>query len=354
MRGVSTGAVRVGLVGGGVIAQIAHLPNLARSRVGQLVSVADADARVRERLAFPGVAVRRSLTELLAHDDVDAVVIAAPSACHADLACEAFAAGRHVYLEKPLAITLDDGRRVVEAWRRAGTVGMVGYNFRCSAAVRAARARIDAGELGALVGIQTRFLWAAREITGWRSSLEQGGGVLPDLASHHIDLVAALTRERITHVACLTRNLRTPEDSATLTVTTAGGLSAQILVSFAAGAHVNELELAGRGAALAVNLLDARASRPRRPPGRLARVTRAWEALEGLHPARLLRSPGHEPSFAASLEAFLAAVRAGGAVVPTPDDGLHVLEVVEAARQSAAASGAPVPVAAASDAVPQP
>jgi predicted dehydrogenase len=107
---------------------------------------------------------------------------------------------------------------------------------------------------------------------------------------------------------------------------------------------VNHLELVGRSAALSVDLLDARARRPRRPPGSLARVDRAWRALGELHPARLLRSPGHEPTFAANLEAFLRAARTGRAEPPTPDDGLHVLEVVEAARASAAAGGPSVAV----------
>jgi predicted dehydrogenase len=211
--------------------------------------------------------------------------------------------------------------------------------------VTSARARIQAGELGELVGIQTRFLWAAEKLEGWRASPENGGGVLPDLASHHIDLVLAMTQDRIVRVGCRTRDLRSPEDTAILEVVTARGVPAQILVSFAAGAQVNEVQLAGRKAALSVDLLDARARRPRRPPGRLARVNRALRALEELHPARLARSPGYEPTFASSLEIFLRAARAGRRERPTPEDGLHVLEVIDAARRSARAGGVPLVVA---------
>lgn len=340
---VNSDRLRVGLVGCGWIARIAHIPSLGKSSFGQLVAVADPAPGIREGLGLPaGVVVRSSLDELLELDDADAIVIAAPTAQHAGLARSAFAARKHVYLEKPLATSPEDGRQVVEAWRRAGTAGTVGFNFRHSRLIEAARTSLTAGELGELVGIQTRFLWAADTINGWRASLETGGGVLPDLASHHIDLVTAITGERITGVRCETRSLRTPEDTAVLHLVTESGILVQTLVSFAAGAQVNEVELVGRRAALSVNLLDALPRPARRPPGPMARVARLRRALEELHPARLVRSPGHEPTFATSLESFLKGARDGRSARPTPLDGLHVLEVVSAARRSAAEGGVPI------------
>lgn len=346
MSSVNSDRLRVGLVGCGWIARIAHIPSLGKSSFGQLVAVADPAPGIREGLGLPAdVAVRNSLDELLELDDADAIVIAAPSAQHAGLASSAFAARKHVYIEKPLATSAEDGRQVVEAWQSAGTAGTVGFNFRHSRLIEAARARLTAGDLGELVGIQTRFLWAAEKIEGWRASLEMGGGVLPDLASHHIDLVTAITGERITGVRCETRSLRTPEDTAVLHLVTESGIPAQTLVSFAAGVQANEVELVGRTAALSVNLLDALPRRPRRTAGRMARVARLGRALEELHPARLLRSPGYEPTFATSLESFLKGARGGRSAPPTPLDGLHVLEVVSAARRSAAEGGLPIVVA---------
>ena len=345
MMSADSDRMRVGLVGCGWIARIAHIPSLRRSSLGQLVAVADPAPGIREGLGLPReVAVRGSLDELLELDDADAIVIAAPTAEHAALARSAFAARKHVYLEKPLATSVEDGRQVVEAWQRAGTAGTVGFNFRHSRLIEAARMSVAAGELGELVGIQTRFLWAADAIGGWRASLETGGGVLPDLASHHIDLVTAITGERVQAVRCVTRSLRTPEDSAVLEMDTESGIMVQTLVSFAAGAQVNEVELIGRRGALAVNLLDALPRPVQRPPGRLARVARLGRAFAELHPARLSRSPGHEPTFARSLESFLSGARGGRSAPPTPLDGLQVLEIVSAARRSAAEGGVRITV----------
>lgn len=342
-------SVGVGLLGCGWIAELAHVPALAASKAGRLVGAADPDPARRAwlRSRLPSVRLHDEWAGVLADPEVEAVVVALPTALHAAAACEAFAAGKHVFLEKPVAVTLAEGRRVLAAWQAAGTVGVVGYNFRRNGIFLDAAARVAAGELGALISIQGSFQWAAERIEGWRARPEAGGGVLLDLVSHHADLVAALTREPIVEARCTLRSLRSPADTAAVELTTASGVTAHLVASFAAGAQVNRLELVGRSGALRVDLLEGRPRAAERPPGRAARVQRARSALAGLHPANLLRSPGREPSFAATLEAYLEAVRAGARIAPDLEDGFRALAVVEAAAASAAAGGAPVRVASA-------
>jgi predicted dehydrogenase len=118
----------------------------------------------------------------------------------------------------------------------------------------------------------------------------------------------------------------------------------EMQASFAAGAQVNRLDLVGRRGALVVNLLEGRPRRVQRPPGRGARLLRALVALDELHPSRLLRAPGAEPSFCATLEAFLEAVRDGKTVAPDLADGLHAIAVIDAALASARRGGHMVPV----------
>jgi predicted dehydrogenase len=288
---------------------------------------------------FPPLEIE-TLESLLGRPDVDAVIIAAPTGEHATVASAAFRARKHVYLEKPLATTAEEGRRIVDAWRNAGTVGMVGYNFRRSPVFERAKLELDSGALGSLIQIQGTFLWAAEQVEGWRADPGEGGGVLLDLASHHVDLVVALTGSRVRDVRCNLRSVRTPEDSATLEITLEGGITAQLFASFAIGAQVNRLELLGSSGSLSVDLLDPVLQPVDRPPGRGARVIRARRALSGLHPLRLLRSPGHEPSFRTSLQVFLQACVDGSAVEPTPETALHTVGVIEAARASAEREGA--------------
>lgn len=336
-------AVPVGLIGCGWIAEIAHLPALDASPRARLTAVVEPDPErravlVRDRpgLAFP------TLEELLADAAVPAVIVAVPTPAHGSVARDAFRAGKHVYIEKPLAATTLEGRGVVDAWQAAGTVGAVGYNFRHGPIARAAARTLASGELGALVAVQSRFLWAAETITGWRADPTRGGGCLLNLASHHIDLVTHLAASPVVTVRCTTGSRRTPEDSALLHLTLASDVEVQMFVSFAVDTAANRIDLFGTDGHLALDLTDARPSPVMRPPGRGARIVRARRALAGLHPARLLRSPGHEPSFAASLDVFFEAVLEGTAVESTPATGLEAVAVVEAARRSALSNGAPI------------
>ena len=107
----------------------------------------------------------------------------------AEISIAAFEAGKHVYLEKPIALDVDDARRILRAWRSSGKIGMIGYNFRFSHAARAAIERIRSGELGEILAVHGCFQWAAgKQVGGWRSEPGKGGDALLDLASHHIDL----------------------------------------------------------------------------------------------------------------------------------------------------------------------
>jgi predicted dehydrogenase len=334
------------LLGCGWIAELAHVPTLKRSRAGRLVAAMDPDP-VRQAWLLaqvPDVRIHDDWDTLLHDPGVEAIVVALPTGLHADAAVQAFAAGKHVFVEKPLASTVEEGQRVLDAWRGAATAGGVGYNFRRNPIFEAAARTLDAGHLGELIAIQASFQWAAEQIQGWRARPEEGGGVLLDLVSHHVDMVLALTGESIDAVQCTIRSVRTPEDTASVQLVTKSGVTAQLQASFAAGAQVNRLDLIGRRGALAVDLLDGYPRRVVRRPGRGARLRRALIALEALHPRRLLRAPGAEPSFRSTMEAFLTAVRDGTPVVPDLVNGFRALAVVDAARASSRSGGRMVPV----------
>jgi predicted dehydrogenase len=90
-----------------------------------------ADARDACLNLAPGTtSFHADFAELLDAHPLDAVVICLPPALHSRAAVAGFARGLHVYVEKPLAISAGDGRGMLDAWRRAGTVGMVGFNHR--------------------------------------------------------------------------------------------------------------------------------------------------------------------------------------------------------------------------------
>jgi myo-inositol 2-dehydrogenase/D-chiro-inositol 1-dehydrogenase len=141
--------VRVALIGSGRMGSF-HAETLARRLPGaRLVAVADPSPGAAERVAGPlGARACTDVAALWNDPQVDAVVIATPARTHADLVVAAAGAGKHVFCEKPMAVTLPDADRAIDAARRAGVVLQVGFNRRFAPDWRAARRLLDDGTLG--------------------------------------------------------------------------------------------------------------------------------------------------------------------------------------------------------------
>jgi myo-inositol 2-dehydrogenase/D-chiro-inositol 1-dehydrogenase len=147
---VGTATIGVALIGSGRMGAF-HGETLARRVPGaRLAAVADPAPGAAERLAgvLGADGAYTDVTGLWEDPAVDAVVIAAPARSHADLVVAAAAAGKHVFCEKPMAVTLADADRAIDAARAAGVVLQVGFNRRFAADWRAARELLDAGRLG--------------------------------------------------------------------------------------------------------------------------------------------------------------------------------------------------------------
>lgn len=135
-----------GLIGAGWIGSY-HAETLAsRLPTTRLVAVADPDSAAAQR--FPNQHHYADPMELIADPAVEAVAICSPATSHADLVVAAAQAGKHVFCEKPMALTLADADRAVDAARDAGVALQVGFNRRFADDFAAVRARIDSGAVG--------------------------------------------------------------------------------------------------------------------------------------------------------------------------------------------------------------
>jgi predicted dehydrogenase len=177
-----------------------HFPQL--SLRPELVAVADeAPGRAAEAAARYGFATATADWRDLAGDPrVEAVSIAAPNFLHREIGVGLAAAGKHIWIEKPVGLTADDARAVAAAVRAAGVQGTVGFNYRNAPAVSAARQLITAGEIGLVTHARFRLFsdYAAHPegALSWRYERARGGsGVLGDLAAHGVDLVRHLLGE---------------------------------------------------------------------------------------------------------------------------------------------------------------
>ncbi|GGH25537.1 Gfo/Idh/MocA family protein [Paenibacillus segetis] len=131
--------------------------------------------------------------ELISREDIDLIDINAPSNAHKEIALAAAKAGKHIFCEKPLALTLEDAREMLHAAEEAGIVHMVGFNYRFSPAVRLAKKLVESGRLGTIYHFRAWFLqdWIMDPEFPlvWRLQKEiAGSGSHGDLGAHLIDL----------------------------------------------------------------------------------------------------------------------------------------------------------------------
>jgi predicted dehydrogenase len=180
--------IRVGVVGLGYWG-----PNLARNFAAidgcELAWLCDDSAQVREKLAssFPGVRASGELEELLGDPSLDAVVLATPVPTHAELAVRVLSAGKHCFVEKPLATTVADAQRAVDAAAEAGRILMVGHLLEYHPAVTRLKELVQEGELGSLY-----YVYGNRVNLG---KLRAEENALWSLGAHDVSVVLHLVGE---------------------------------------------------------------------------------------------------------------------------------------------------------------
>ncbi|MBG6237098.1 putative dehydrogenase [Mycetocola sp. CAN_C7] len=186
-------SLAVAVIGAGARSVIAH--HVPEARPGStIVAVVDNSAHGRERAKtlFPDATVYATLDELLAAGGVDAAIVTTPDHTHEDIAVALLEAGIAVYLEKPLAISLDGADRVLGAAAATGTPLYVGHNLRHAAVVRVMREVIERGEIGEVKAVWVRhFVGNGGDFyfKDWHADRSKTGTLLLQKASHDIDIV---------------------------------------------------------------------------------------------------------------------------------------------------------------------
>jgi predicted dehydrogenase len=229
-------AVRVGIIGTGAISQVVHVPIFAEREDVELVALADADLHKAEALSrrfkIPNVSDAETL---IARDDLDAIVVCTPNHLHEEMAIAALDAGKHVFVERPLATTSAGAARVLKAADRAGRVLVPGMPHRFRPGVVALRNFIAGGELGEVYAV--RGSWMTRLMPGsrhsWRYERKAGGGALIDLGVPALDLCLWLIGfPTMKRVSCVTSPRGSgAEDAATLMAETQDGIALSLEVS---------------------------------------------------------------------------------------------------------------------------
>ncbi|MBA2718358.1 MAG: Gfo/Idh/MocA family oxidoreductase [Chloroflexi bacterium] len=339
-----------GLVGLGVVGCGGAALDVVRSVGGsssvRVVAVHDRDpARAEDLARRSGARIRPDLEGLLADPAVDAVYVALPHDLLAPMAVAALGHGRHVLVEKPLAVDRRGIASVRAAAAAAGRSVGVLFELRFVATVRAATDLVRSGALGAIRQVRIRTLidkppayWSSgptgRVSDPWRATRERaGGGVVMMNAIHQLDLVRSIIGQEVVRVAAETEPGVAGvevEDVAAATLRFADGAIGSLVASaHAPGASAGEtIEIDGTNGAL--RLGD--------PYADLPRLELYFRAPHLDHPeGRWIRiePPAVDP-WATAVDAFAAAIRSGGSPVPGLDDAEAALATVLALYESAA------------------
>ena len=321
--------IGIGLLGCGGIASYYHLPVLAAHPGARVVAVADPAETARSRAAslVPGIVAELDAHSVLERADVDAVVVCADTPRHAQLARAAAEAGKHLYLEKPLALTLPDACSVIEAVEAAGVSGTIGFNLRFHPLHRRAHSLLEEGALGQIRAVRAAFHEPARRrrMPAWKRRRATGGGALLDLGSHSVDLLRWHLSTEVADAAASLSSRATEHDCARLRVTTVSGVEADLDCRIGV-ARTDVFEIVGESGTLRIDRYRGTLS--------LATETKSLKPF-GARMRALVTRPRPEPSFRLALGAWVERLLGEERTLPTLADGFKSLEALLAAERTA-------------------
>ena len=193
----------IGVLGAGGNIGHTHSQNIATYVDGaRLAAVYDLNTERAEEVAKTyGAKVMASAEELIASPEIDAVVIASWDGTHADLAVKCIEAGKPVFCEKPLATTLEDAKKVVEAEKASGKrLLQIGFMRRFDDSYAEAKRRIDAGDIGKVVLVRSYTQDPRTTIEGTLKFAPHSGGQYLDMCVHDLDLIRWFTGAEVKRV----------------------------------------------------------------------------------------------------------------------------------------------------------
>jgi predicted dehydrogenase len=322
--------LRVGVLGTGAIAQIVHLPLLIDLPGARVEGVCDIDhnkaAALAARLSIPRIF--NNDRDLFDSDDIDAIVICSPNHLHQSQVIAALEAGKHVLVERPLALDAKGAEAAVKAAEAAERTLVVAYNNRYRPDIRSVKTFVTAGELGDIFSIHGT--WFNKKVRlrrpTWRHRKDtSGGGAFMDLGVQVLDLALWLLDypkvERVTAYMNPGENMEV-EDAASVLIGVEGGaiISVQVTWSLLAEKDRHHIRIFGTDGSATTHPMQV-----------------FKEMEHGILNATPQVAPGVENAYTASyreeLRHFVAA--AMGARQDPPHEQVELMRVVTAVYESA-------------------
>jgi scyllo-inositol 2-dehydrogenase (NADP+) len=337
--------IRVGLVGYGLGGAVFHAPLITTTPGLRLVAIvtANADRHAAAARDYPGATILPRVEALFDHAvAIDVVVIASPNRTHVPLALAALGADISVVVDKPLAATAQEGRRVIDAARQRKRLLTVFHNRRWDGDFLTVQRLLAEGALGEIHRFESRYeRWRPEPRRAWRENAapEEAGGLLYDLGSHLIDQALTLFGPAATVYAELDR--RRPQvavdDDTFVAIGHSSGIRSHLWMSSVAAQIGPRIRVLGSRAAYTKYGLDVQEAALKggaRPGAAWGVEPRdSWGKIGTDDDLRAVATePGAYPVFYRRLE---AAIRDGGPPPVAAEEAVAALEVIDAARESA-------------------
>jgi len=336
--------IGVGLVGYGLAGRSFHAPFIEavdglRLRV---IATSDPVRGARARTEHPEAQVVDTVDEVLARSDVEVVVVAAPNRFHLPIASRALAAGRHVVVDKPMAMDVPEGEELIQAAQRSGRILCVYQNRRWDGDFITVRQLIADGAFGAIDSLEARFERWTPVGPEWRESAAEAGGPLPDLGAHLIDQSLLLFGpvRRVWAQSDRRRPGSQVEDAVFVALDHRGGVRSRLWMSLIAARTGPRLRIRGLDGEYLKQDLDVQEAHllggmlPN-APGFGEEPPERWGVLHaGDGSSRPI--PTQAGQYRRFYELLRDAIRDGGPPPVDPAGSLQVLRVLEAAERAAA------------------
>lgn len=265
----------------------------------------------------------------------DIVLVCTPASSHVPVMLEALEAGAHIFVEKPLTVSVDGIDALERKVADSGRVVQVGYNLRFHPAMRAVKRLVERGRLGRILTAHAEFglylpkWWPERDYrTSYMVDPAHGGSLLLD-ASHEIDLLMWLLG-RVREVAAMGDKLSALDikgmDAIKVLLTMDGGVLASLHLDCLQPTYTRKLELIGAATSLRWDCPRGRADKE------VGRLMLCEPDRDAFHRVRIAGAA--DETYVEELRAFLASVRAGGPPTISVEQGVAVLKVVAAIEEA--------------------
>ena len=335
--------IGIGMVGYGLAGRLFHAPYIDAVDGLRIRAIATSNPERRAQALSdrPDAEVVGSVDALLARPDVEVVVVVTPNRSHAPIGTQALAAGRHVVVDKPIAMSVPEAEALIEAADRAGRILSVYQNRRWDGDFQTVRSLIADGVLGEIDSLEARFeRWAAVG-PEWRETAEEAGGPHRDLGAHLVDQSLVLFGEATRVFAQM--DSRRPgsrvEDSVFVAMDHASGVHSRLWTSLIAVRTSPRLRVRGLAGEYIKEDLDPQERqlldglRPK-DPGFGEEPAERWGSVLASDGSRTV-VPTERGDYRRFYELFRDAVRGVGERPVDPADSVRGLRVLEAAERSA-------------------